>query len=160
MTESNTAMYYVEKSVSGAGWTLIAMVEAAGDSYTKKDYQAIDKEPVSKAYYRLRMMDKDGKYLISKVISIERKESGLKLNAVYPNPNDGKFVVNLTSEPNKEGKIVLVNALGVKVFSKELNIKGGRTIEKIDVSQLPTGVYTLLLEQNNEIITKRIMINK
>ncbi len=160
VTESNTAMYYVEKSVSGAGWTLIAMVEAAGDSYTKKDYQAIDKEPVSKAYYRLRMMDKDGKYLISKVISIERKESGLKLNAVYPNPNDGKFVVNLTSEPNKEGKIVLVNALGVKVFSKELNIKGGRTIEKIDVSQLPTGVYTLLLEQNDEIITKRIMINK
>ncbi|HEB62714.1 MAG TPA: T9SS type A sorting domain-containing protein [Bacteroidetes bacterium] len=97
---------------------------------------------------------------MSKVISIERKDAELKLNAVYPNPNDGNFVVNLTSMPNEDGKIILVNALGVKVFTKELNAQGGRTIEKINVSHLPTGIYTLLLEQNDEIITKRVMIDR
>ncbi len=160
LSEVNMAMFYIERSISGKEWTLIGKMEAAGDSYIQQDYKFVDKEPLTKAFYRLRMIDKDGRYSMSKVISIERKDSGLKLNAVYPNPNDGNFVVNLTSMPNEDGKIILVNTLGVKVFTKELNAQGGRTIEKINVSHLPTGIYTLLLEQNDEIITKRVMIDR
>ncbi|HHH53501.1 MAG TPA: T9SS type A sorting domain-containing protein, partial [Bacteroidetes bacterium] len=160
LTESNTSMFYVERSESGKEWTSIAKVEAAGDSYMKKDYQAIDRKPLSKAFYRLRMTDKDGRYSMSKVISIERKEAGLKLNAVFPNPNDGNFVVNLTSLPDSDGQMVLVNALGVKVYTKSLSKKGGTYIEKINVNHLPDGIYTLLIEQNNTVITKRVAISK
>ncbi len=160
LSEINMAIFYVERSVSGKEWTLVNKKEATGDSYIQQDYKLVDKEPLTKAFYRLRMIDKDGRYSMSKVISIERKDSGLKLNAVYPNPNDGNFVVNLTSMPNEDGKIILVNTLGVKVFTKELSAQGGNIIEKINVSHLPTGVYTLLLEQNDKIITKRVMINR
>ncbi len=160
LSEINLSMFYVERSISGKEWTKIDKVEAVGDSYLQQNYKVVDKKPLTKALYRLKIEDKNGKFSISKVISIERKESGLKLNAVYPNPNDGNFVVSLTSEPNMEGTMTLVNALGVKVFSKELNEKGGSTIEKINVSNLPVGIYTLLLEQNDKIITKRVMINR
>ncbi len=160
LSEINTSMFYVERSEIGKEWDVVAKVEASGNSLSKRDYQVKDKEPVTKAFYRLRSVDRDGKYTISRVITIERKETGLRLNAVYPNPNNGNFVVNLTSLPGEKGQIVLINALGIKVYTKELNTKGGRTIEKINVNQLPNGVYTLMLEQNSDIITKRIVISK
>ncbi len=160
LSEINTSMFYVERSEFGKEWTAVAKVEASGNSLSKKDYKVADKEPVTKAFYRLRSIDRDGKYTISKVITIERKETGLRLNAVYPNPNNGNFVVNLTSLPGEKGQIVLINALGIKVYTKGLNTKGGRTIEKINVNQLPNGIYTLMLEQNSDIITKRVVINK
>jgi len=160
LSEINTSMFYVERSEFGKEWDVVAKVEASGNSLSKNDYQVTDKEPVTKAFYRLRSVDNDGKYTISKVIKIERKDTGLRLNAVYPNPNDGNFVVNLTSLPGEKGQIELINALGVKVYTKDIRTKGGRTIEKINVNQLPNGVYTLMLEQSGDIITKRVVINK
>ncbi len=160
LSEVNTSMFYVERSEFGKEWTAVAKVEASGNSLSKKDYQVADKEPVTKAFYRLRSIDRDGKYTLSRVVTIERRETGLRLNAVYPNPNNGNFVVNLTSLPGEKGQIVLINALGIKVYTKDLNTKGGRTIEKINVNQLPNGIYTLMLEQNSDIITKRVVINK
>jgi hypothetical protein len=160
ISEINSNMFIVERSVDGIDWEVMTKVEANGNSNVTRDYKAIDKQTLNKAFYRLRIMDADGRFLLSDVIVIERNGSDLKLFGIYPNPNDGNFVISYSSEPNKGGQMFMVNTLGVKVFSKKLNNKGGRYNEKINVDNLPNGIYTILIEQNDIVITKRVVINK
>lgn len=56
--------------------------------------------------------------------------------------------------------MILINSLGVKVYSKDLNVKTGSNNQKIYVNALASGIYILMLEQDGQIDTQRIVIKK
>jgi hypothetical protein len=69
---------------------------------------------------------------------------------IYPNPNTGKFIIEL---PFNSGKIQLINAIGQIVYTQTID----KNKVKIDTS-IPSGIYTIQIIQNESIISEKIEI--
>lgn len=76
-------------------------------------------------------------------------ENGFDFVNVYPNPSNNVFNI----EGKNICKIEVISALGQVLYSKEAN---GDFI-KIDLSNYNSGIYTLRVVTNNQIITKQLI---
>lgn len=159
-SEINTDKFIVERSIDSKKWEDVAEVESAGDSRITSSYKAIDDQPYSKAYYRLKSIDRDGRFQVSESIFIERNDRTFKLYSVSPNPNRGDFTVTFNAASDGESRLILVNSLGMRVHSQNVNSKAGTNAEYLNATDLTNGIYTLLIEQDGQIITQRVVINK
>jgi bacillolysin len=74
--------------------------------------------------------------------------------SLYPNPGTDVLVVRFNVEKIHEYSLIITDFQGKKVFIRDLgNLEEGVFEEKITViSNLPTGVYTVLLRKNGAII--------
>src|SRR4030095_16362303 len=66
--------------------------------------------------------------------------------AIYPNPSDGTFIVELSGTifpPGAEVKIEIHNVVGQIVFSKAEKINSNHFTTEIDLSLLSSGLYLL-----------------
>lgn len=70
-TENNSDHFDVEKSDDGRHFSSLGKVDAAGRSDVGKDYRFLDKNvSTTRQFYRLKLVDKDGRFTYSNVISI------------------------------------------------------------------------------------------
>jgi hypothetical protein len=78
--------------------------------------------------------------------------------SVYPNPSADFAEVVATDLKSKEVDMVLINQEGILVnHFMGLRVENGTMNLKIDISNLPTGIYTLKLSDNDRNITQRIV---
>lgn len=68
--------------------------------------------------------------------------SGLML---YPNPNNGKFVLKVEAHTAEVLKIEIINAMGQMVYRDEITVDDGKLYKKIDMQEVPAGLYMLRL---------------
>ncbi|TNE55138.1 MAG: T9SS type A sorting domain-containing protein, partial [Bacteroidetes bacterium] len=73
--------------------------------------------------------------------------------SVYPNPNDGNFVIHSTHE----GTYRIVNSLGQMVKEIELSSAQGNSYEVKDLKQ---GIYFVTGTIQGEVITKKLIVRK
>jgi hypothetical protein len=81
---------------------------------------------------------------------------------VYPNPNDGQFVLLIEGSSAQETTydLFVVNSLGVKIFElDELKVKGNFR-KNIDLRPAPKGIYTIILRNNDQNVLRKIIVNK
>lgn len=79
--------------------------------------------------------------------------------AVYPNPNDGEFVLSYNLTDESKVQVKFVNLLGEIVYeASETNFAGEHT-RKISLTQLPKGVYALYLSTDHAVAIKRVVVN-
>jgi hypothetical protein len=72
---------------------------------------------------------------------------------VYPNPNNGAFVI----ESNVEGTYNIVNNLGQSVQTVELNAAGNYSVE---IKDLDNGVYYMVGVKDNRMTRQKIVVTK
>jgi hypothetical protein len=79
---------------------------------------------------------------------------------VYPVPNDGHFTASMRCSTETVFNIVVYNELGVSVFQlNDVKVKG--TVEKqIDIRTEPAGVYTVVFLNNNNRVSRKILISQ
>jgi hypothetical protein len=70
---------------------------------------------------------------------------------IYPNPNNGNFVIDPNNVTKQLLQIYDIN--GMLVLSQTIN---GKT--SIDIGNLPEGVYNLNLARNEGVVNKRLVI--
>jgi hypothetical protein len=138
--EENISRFEVEKAYSNSSqngelrWNLIKNVDARNtqkiENYSLTDF--ITESPLDgfRGYYRLKIIDRDGNFSFSQIITIEKKMGATTI--FYPNPSNGIFTI-LTADKNQ--KILLFNEIGLLV--KEYQ----SVPETIDLSTFPIGVY-------------------
>jgi hypothetical protein len=73
---------------------------------------------------------------------------------VYPNPNDGRFTVEL-SNFDSPVQLTIVNTLGVVVFNKTSTLSENPLL---DISSVSKGLYFVKVKTGNFIQTKKIII--
>ena len=78
---------------------------------------------------------------------------------IYPNPTNGLF--GLVFDLNKEAdlNIEILNVLGDKVMRQQLNSVKDQTV-KFDMSEMASGVYFVVIETENETISKKMVIRR
>ena len=140
--ETNASKYIVQYSNDGSSFKDIATVFATGSN---SKYNYTHQQVSGTAFYRLKMMDKDGSFSYSeiRVVKFDNK-SGF---TIAPNPaNDVVYIFTKNSNVIKSIQIISVDGQLVKVLNA---YNAG---QRISISNLSKGVYILkAVYQNNEM---------
>lgn len=84
------------------------------------------------------------------------KEDGLK---IYPNPSKGIFTIESDSKTNISYTVFAMDGKLVNP-KKEVSRNGGKILEKVNLSDLPSGVYIIQVDKDDQKISKKLLINK
>ncbi|MEO8855252.1 MAG: T9SS type A sorting domain-containing protein [Ginsengibacter sp.] len=141
--QENLEVFAVEKSFNGSSFTEIGEV-APKQAGADINYQFIDNGTLADVvYYRLKIIDKDGKFSYSNVIRINATTIGI---SIYPNPvSDQLLIKNLPFASSIH--LSILNTKGESV--KEINFFSTSTSLYINTANLPGGAYILLMLSTN-----------
>ena len=79
---------------------------------------------------------------------------------IYPNPSTEITTIQLTSLKSQKINITITDILGKTVFSETKTINEGINIEKINITNLNTGIYSLDIHMDSNIISNKLIISK
>lgn len=82
-------------------------------------------------------------------VSENKREIDIK---IFPNPTRGEFYI--TSKTNEKRHIKMFNILGEQVYSIETQ----QEQKLINISQLPKGFYTVQIQQKQEVVLEKIIV--
>ena len=148
--ENNLSHYLLEMSGKELAFQEVAMIKAVGASGYLHSVKDLAK---GKSYFfRLKMVDNDGKFTYSKVIAIDTRQTSVV--KIFPNPATSIVNINLQDD-QRTFEIVFINSNG-KIVKKINSATGNNTIDVMDMSN---GFYYIHAIRNNEtFFRKPIMI--
>jgi len=82
----------------------------------------------------------------------------LNLLNIYPNPNTGKFTLEMNLTEKKDMQLTITNLLGQQVYSEKLNKLKGNYQKKIDLIGYAKGIYILKIISIEGVINKKIVV--
>ncbi len=152
--EINDDHYEVQRSANSSSFSTIATVVANN----KPQYQYIDSKPFNTInYYRIKQVDKDGKYSYSSIAKISFDDSKI-LWQVYPNPANNITAIYAQKELTK-AQIVLTDLSGKVVYRKIYNnISTGQHVDLL-LNNFSKGVYMLKIISEQGSKTEKIAVN-
>jgi len=139
--ESNSSEFQVEKSTDGIIFNKIGRVPASGNSSYTKNYNYTDNNITGVNYYRLKMVDLDGRSEYSKIIVI----SNFNKSQVSLFPNPASSFITITGI-HSNGLITITNMNGIQLQQ----IKSTGSNETLDLSRLNIGTYIITYSYQNE----------
>ncbi|MCO5231413.1 MAG: T9SS type A sorting domain-containing protein [Chitinophagales bacterium] len=148
-SEKNTEHFIVEKSVDAKSFGAIGIVAANGNSNQVNNYMFVDQEPVQgHNYYRLKIVDFDGKFEYSNIIDIElddkvSNDNHTAILSVYPNPTDGLTTVEMAVVQDSDFEVKIVNTLGQVMHSEIKPLVKGKNTFVIDAQKYAQGAYMI-----------------
>ncbi len=81
--------------------------------------------------------------------------------SVYPNPSRGSHIqVSVYSAVRQMGCFTLVNSLSREMLRLEKPLEAGNNQVHLWVDQVPRGMYLLQVRKDNQVITRKVVINK
>ncbi len=151
-SESNTSRFEIEQSSNGITYSIIGTVAAAGNSSITHRYEFIHTSPVNgKNFYRIKQIDKDGRFTYSSTLLLQNKDSGTNV-IIAPNPVRNKTTLFFKET---EGKTLqLLTTTGHVVYTER--ITGTNNSHTINMSTLASGIYILRVQTENGIQTYKI----
>lgn len=157
--EVNFDHYQVERSTDGTSFNPIGSVPGRQSSL-KANYNFDDQTLPASAniFYRLKMVDKDGKYGMSDVILL-KNDANLKNNLIVIKPNPFTSTLTMQYESVMAGKLKgqIINSKGEAVKQFTSNIAPGMNEILIQGDNLPAGIYLLKVRIGDKIITRKIV---
>lgn len=143
--EENFSHFEIERSEDDNNYSKIAAVNTSGSAegnvYMYKDKTAVTGR---RYYYRLKMIDNDGRYSYSKMIRLSVDCNKSPVLAAYPNPASDYVTLQLPAA----GGILNVYATDGKLM---LSRKEGNAISVVDVSHFSRGVYMVRYATDKEV---------
>ena len=145
INENNTSHFDVERSLDGRSFSGIGTVAATGSAGTSK-YDYTDHNVTSLLspviYYRLKMMDKDGKYKYSNIVTISLADITGTVS-ISPNPTNGqtRLLINSVHDGKVDWKLMDNN--GRIVMKNTVHIRRGNNNITINAGGLKNGMYYL-----------------
>ncbi len=154
-TEINLSQYEIERSFNGTTYTKIGVQEAKGTHNYSFD-ELTDNIRGRRVYYRIKKVDKDGKFTYSDVFSIH-----LPLNTkftVYPNPVQNNITLRLSDNANATLPLQITDLAGRILLTK--NVVATNGLMNVNASFLSNGTYFIKLTINNEVLTAKVFVEK
>ena len=158
--EVNASYFVVERSSNGSDFIDVSQVNAIESTNPIHNYNVNDQlynVNSNVVYYRLRIVDNDGKYSYSKIISVKLDQPENSIS-VYPNPVDNYAIVNLFSDKPGNGVLRLIDEAGRQMLTKSFTVIGGNNNLTVDqLGHLPKGIYVIQVMLNNNLYNQKIV---
>lgn len=149
--EQNSKEFRLERSFDGNRFSQIAVVPAAGNSTSERNYEYtdpnIDQYNKNVFFYRLKQMDRDDRFKYSSVVRLNYQNNKFKQSIIYPNPTSGLITIVIGDK----------KLIGTEAFVFD---ESGRLLQKIkitadaqslDLGRFVNGVYIIKLS-NKEVL--------
>lgn len=142
-SETNVSNFSIESSSNGVEFTAIGSRVSQGHN---RDYTFEDIVMPGVTYYRLKMIDSDGKFKYSQVMTVNGSISGKNLS-LYPNPVISDLII---SHPKAKpgARVDVITLSGIRLFSQ--SISPNNTQSTIYVNSLTAGNYILIYHNGGE----------
>ena len=140
--EKNVKEYQIEQSENGIDFSTIGKVEAN----LLTTYQFIDdsKSNTSLAYYRIKAIDMDGKFISSKIIKVE-KESKSSLVKIYPTIITGNTPIQIQHNES-QAELMIYNMNGQLVKTQQISSSTSNFV----LNEISKGIYFVFIKTNNQ----------
>jgi hypothetical protein len=142
--------FVVEHSIDGVRFSPLGQVAAINSGALSQQYSYEDEYPANGLnYYRLKMVDQDGQYTYSGIITIRTDVKGVQIS-VTPNPFTDHVVVTIQSSTDETANIRLYNNDGKLVWRKATYVTAGTNVQYYnDLQSLPPGLYIIKVDKGN-----------
>lgn len=136
------ARFELERSTDGSRFSYLSTIEG---STTSRFYAATDNIAGSNVtWYRLKMIDADGKVSYSRVVAIlNNNTDDIILTTVYPNPVKDKVNITIASPKNGNVSFELISLSGAVVKTWVSALVPGNNNVQADLSGVSAGTYYL-----------------
>jgi len=161
-SETNMDNFVVQRIIGGMQFQDIGHVNAAGNSHILKQYNYIDND-INKinsdiVHYRLKMIDKDGAFIFSNILTLKINTLDSKFN-IYPNPSKNIAAVSFNSTAAGKYTIDIMDLSGKIVTHIEGTATTGFNIVNANLKMLAQGTYILNLKTLDSIRSLKFIKN-
>jgi hypothetical protein len=147
LQEDNTSHFEIEHSSNGTTFAPVGRVTAAGNSAFGITYAFQHSKPLLHAtnYYRIRLIDLDGKISYSAVKLLKLKQGAAVVRVFSNTVSDNLYLQTL--EP--ELQVSIIDMAG-RVFYNKLITGSGQ--QHINLSSLAKGLYKIVVRSSNRLV--------
>ena len=164
-SETNNAGFEVQRRAGEQdSWTKVSFVDskaADGTTSEAKSYQFKDADlpyEADKLEYRLRQVDLDGSESLSEPVTIQRAVDEVELLGTFPNPARTQTTVQFAVPGQQKVALELYDVLGRRVQTLVNEEREGRHSMRMNVAELPSGVYFLRLKAEEQVKTQQMTV--
>lgn len=146
--EINSSSFDVERSADKGSWEKIGSVKAKGYASTTSNYTFTDQFPLAgNGYYRLKMIDLDGKFEYSKVVFVTSDNISQPL-VVYSNPFSDQIRVKVNVDRSQNLTLVVSDIIGKTYLKQSYHAQAGDNLINLAPTGASGGMYILHIEGN------------
>ena len=161
-SEINNDHFTVEriKNLVGLVWETVDIINGAGNSNSLLHYFSTDNDPYTgTSYYRLKQTDFDGALEYSDIVVVKISgDDDLVIVNIIPNPNKGKFFVEIESLQNEKYNITVENIYGQLIYFQSHINASGINVEYIELPEYLNGIYLLKVSTRTDELIKKIVV--
>lgn len=149
-TEANTDYFEIQKSGNDLKWQPLSRVPAAVNSNNLRSYSFTDPDlsdensPGFERLYRLKMVDLDGSFAYSRIVSLSF--GNYRRTILYPNPVSDQLYSN-PADAAKIESITIINSAGQIMFQSFEYGKAG-----IPINRLTPGTYLAQIRKKTGMV--------
>jgi hypothetical protein len=87
----------------------------------------------------------------------ETESNDITIN-VFPNPTSESFKLSINSKTFEEYELQLLSGTGDELNTQEIKVQSGNNEFQFDSSQLPTGLYYVILKNKRNTVIKKVIL--
>lgn len=149
-------MFVVEKSKDGRHFTQLGNISVKGVGDFA--YSFVDNTP-GKTFYRLKLVDANGRYTHSQILFVDLKATGSELvQKIYPVPARQVVNTQLFSSKQEKATVVLTDMSGRVVSTNSFSLAEGVNNCAVNVARLKAGMYILKIITGDLTETRPVMV--
>jgi hypothetical protein len=159
-SEINNEYFSIESSTDAVNFNEIARVSGAFNSNVTLNYEVLDRNPHHGiSYYRLKQVDYDGEFMYSKIEAVNMPVISTTDMVICPNPVVNIMDVRLDPFIFHNPEISLRDVNGKLLRSYNVNVNNIQEPFRIDLNDLPQGMYFIHVMEEGYAISKRVVKN-
>jgi hypothetical protein len=162
--ESNCDHFDIQRSTDGIYFENILNVPSKslnGYSFYKLNYEVSDNtSPRGINYYRLKQVDKDGSYMYSTILSIQKDGKKAADLVVYPNISNGEFNVLMSGMKENDELVILLRKPNGELVHRSWQyiIDPAQPVNVSPKQKLQDGIYYCSLILGGEEYNTKIVV--
>lgn len=148
--EINTSEFIIERSNDGRIFNRIGTIPAINNNSIRKSYTYSDDDASLQSgtilYYRLKMVDRDGSFKYSSIVTISLADISGRITVV-PNPvtQGNEITVNFIAPSNGTVKLKITDNFGRVLMQHSTHANKGSNNIKLNIDKLPASVYYITI---------------
>lgn len=159
VAENDAVDYFnIERSKDGINFHKLLTINSLETTTGELFYKAKDKKPMNgDNYYRLIQVLKNGETIVSKVQKVTFEDTAFHVE-LYPNPTDGMLQIRQSDFVDKVVNISIMNNLAQRV--QGFKFEKMEPVTTIDLSDLPDGVYNIIIQSGEFVTVEQVILQK
>jgi hypothetical protein len=155
-SEINFSRFELERGEDVNHFNTIATINGLGSQNENKYYYTDENAAAVTNYYRLKLLDKDGNFKYSNILT-DKNSVSIKSLSVYPTVTTGSNIKASFEQVSQKSQLKIFNNIGQLITT--YNLQEGAHTHTFETAQLAQGTYFIVL-QNNNTVQSRIFIKQ